>query len=196
PRQGAIVSNPAATLNPEQYPIATTQWIESTAANGGAITYVSIAYTQTFAPTPDPWYTAGKGTIGLGTLTKHGKREVQAVETDNFTLAIAVLEIRNELVTQFVQPVMEVMVLHTVIVLANGSNGSFGNGGDNFTFPGGFNGTLLNGTVVKGTANGTGGGNISSAVASGSAMGYNSSTGAAAGSGSGSGASPYALGVV
>ena len=81
PRQGAIVSNPAATLNPEQYPIATTQWIESTAANGGAITYVSIAYTQTFAPTPDPWYTAGKGTIGLGTLTKHGKREVQAVET-------------------------------------------------------------------------------------------------------------------
>ncbi|KAK1061117.1 hypothetical protein LTR74_011346 [Friedmanniomyces endolithicus] len=82
PRQGAIVSNPAATLNPEQYPIATTQWIESTAANGGAITYVSVVYTQTFAPTPEPWYTAGKGTIGLGTLTKHGKREVvQAVET-------------------------------------------------------------------------------------------------------------------
>ncbi|KAK0248822.1 hypothetical protein LTR91_002224 [Friedmanniomyces endolithicus] len=82
PRQGAIVSNPAATLNPEQYPIATTQWIESTAANGGAITYVSIVYTQTFAPTPVPWNTAGKGTIGLGTLTKNGKRDVvQAVET-------------------------------------------------------------------------------------------------------------------
>ncbi|KAK1089240.1 hypothetical protein LTR48_000797 [Friedmanniomyces endolithicus] len=196
PRQGAIVSNPAATLNPEQYPIATTQWIESTAANGGAITYVSVVYTQTFAPTPDPWYTAGKGTIGLGTLTMHGKREVvQAVETDNYnyTLAIAVLEIRNELVTLFVQPVTEVMVLHTVMVLANASNATVGNGAVNSTFPGGFNGTLWNGTLANGTANGTGGGNISSVAASGSAMAYNSSIVAGTGSGSSSGAGSFAL---
>ncbi|KAK1820643.1 hypothetical protein LTR12_004946 [Friedmanniomyces endolithicus] len=195
PRQGAIVSNPAATLNPEQYPIATTQWIESTAANGGAITYVSVVYTQTFAPTPDPWYTAGKGTIGLGTLTKHAKRDiVQAVETDNYnynyTYAIAVLEIRNELVTQYVQPVVEVMVLHTVMVLANASNATaFGNGGFNLTFPGGFNGTLWNGTLANGTANGTailsGLGNLSSPAASGSAMAFDYSTGSGSGPGSG-----------
>ncbi|KAK5711843.1 hypothetical protein LTR17_018211 [Elasticomyces elasticus] len=78
PRQGAAVANPVASLNPSQYPIATTQWLESTIL--GTTTYVSIAYTQTFAAVPDQLQTAGKGTIGLGTLTKH-KRDVEAVET-------------------------------------------------------------------------------------------------------------------
>ncbi|KAK1813837.1 hypothetical protein LTR12_011745 [Friedmanniomyces endolithicus] len=112
---------------------------------------------------------------------------MRAVLADNYTLAIAVLEIRSELVTEFVQPVTEVMVLHTVVVLANGSNGTFGNGGVNFMFPGGLNGTLWNGTSANGTANETGSGNTSSVAASGSAMAYNYSDGAGTGSGSGSG---------
>ncbi|KAK5731066.1 hypothetical protein LTR15_001004 [Elasticomyces elasticus] len=134
PRQGAAVANPVASLNPSQYPIATTQWLESTIA--GTTTYVSIAYTQTFAAVPDQLQTAGKGTIGLGTLTKH-KRDVEAVETG--TEQTFVLELHQEVVTQYVQPVMEILVLHTILVLPNSTNTTFGN----FTYPG-FNGTLFN----------------------------------------------------
>lgn len=72
------MSDPGATLNPEQYPVATTQWIES--AIGSSITYVEVMYTQTFASIPDQWQTAGTGTIGYGTLTKD-KRDIMPRQT-------------------------------------------------------------------------------------------------------------------
>jgi len=71
-RQNNVV-DPGAAINPLQYPSITTQWVESTI--GSSTTYVEIAYTQTFASVPDPWHTAGKGTIGYGTLTKKHKRD-------------------------------------------------------------------------------------------------------------------------
>lgn len=68
-------------LNPLQYPSITTQWVQSTVQNGnGAQTYVQVIYTQTFAAVPDQLPTAGPGTIGLGTLTKH-KRDIEARAT-------------------------------------------------------------------------------------------------------------------
>ncbi|KAK5687316.1 hypothetical protein LTS10_001454 [Elasticomyces elasticus] len=175
PRQGAAVANPAATLNPSQYPIATTQWLESTIL--GTTTYVSIAYTQTFAAVPDQLQTAGKGTIGLGTLTKH-KRDVEAVETG--TEQTLVLEIHQEVVTQYVQPVMEILVLHTILVLPNSTNTTFGN----FTYPG-FNGTLFN-ITTNSTSNTTALLNITSTLTSLSAANYDRSTGAAGSGGSSS----------
>ncbi|TKA79656.1 hypothetical protein B0A55_03437 [Friedmanniomyces simplex] len=190
PRQGAVVANPAASINPEQYPIATTQWIESTI--GDSTTYISVAYTQTFASVPDQWVTAGTGTIGYGTLTKNGKRDVPAVETDyTDTFAVVVLELRNELVTQYVQPVTEILILHTVTVLANASNATVsGAGGYNYTYPS-FNGTTFGG---NGTANGSmvnttvSGDTAALAAASAGAVAYNYSSGTGTGTrGSGSG---------
>ncbi|KAK5746629.1 hypothetical protein LTR17_000645 [Elasticomyces elasticus] len=174
PRQGAAVANPVASLNPSQYPIATTQWLESTIL--GTTTYVSIAYTQTFAAVPDQLQTAGKGTIGLGTLTKH-KRDVEAVETG--TEQTLVLELHQEVVTQYVQPVMEILVLHTILVLPNSTNTTSGN----FTYPG-FNGTLFN-ITTNSTSNINALPIITSTVTALIAAAYNSSTG------SGSGSGPY-----
>ncbi|KAK5698958.1 hypothetical protein LTR97_006607 [Elasticomyces elasticus] len=176
PRQGAAVANPVASLNPSQYPIATTQWLESTIL--GTTTYVSIAYTQTFAAVPDQLQTAGKGTIGLGTLTKH-KRDVEAVETGNIEQTL-VLELHQEVVTQYVQPVMEILVLHTILVLPNSTNNTFGN----FTYPG-FNGTLFN-ITTNSTGNTTALPIITSTVTALSAADYNRSTGSAESGGSSS----------
>ena len=63
-----------------QYPSITTQWVEST-LGGTTTTWVEVIYTQTFAKVPDQWYTAGAGTIGYGTLTSKGKRDLAARET-------------------------------------------------------------------------------------------------------------------
>lgn len=71
--------NAAASPEPSQAPIATTNWVETSLA-GGAVTYVPEAYTQLFSPVPDQWPSPGVGTIGYGTL-KQNKRDVEAVQT-------------------------------------------------------------------------------------------------------------------
>ncbi|KAK3113924.1 hypothetical protein LTR53_008291 [Teratosphaeriaceae sp. CCFEE 6253] len=167
PRQGAVVVDPAATINPQQYPIATTQWFQSTILS--STTYISVVYTQTFENVPDQLPTAAKGSIGYGTLTKHGKRQ-EPMETGY--AQVVVLEIHNEVVTQYVQPVTEVLILHTIAMMPNATEAG------NYTYPG-INGTYINGTSTNSTMNGTAYHTTSAAAPSG-ALGYDSSTGTGA----------------
>lgn len=94
-----------------------------------------------------------------------------------------VLEIRNEVVTQYVQPVTEVMILHTITIVSNATN---------ITSTSGINGTYRNITstitgFTNGTMNATALAN-SSIAASLSPLAYNYSTGmAGTGTSTGSG---------
>ncbi|KAK4554344.1 hypothetical protein LTR86_008552 [Recurvomyces mirabilis] len=147
-RQGAAVVAPAATQAAVQYPSITTQWIESTI--GSSATYVQVIYTQQFSAVPDQLPTAVPGAIGLGTLTKHGKRDMPIETGIAGRIRPIVIEVLEEVVTQWVQAVEEVMVLHTVFVLDNATlhgingNSTFGN----WTLG---NSTLGNGTYSNGT---------------------------------------------
>ncbi|OCK80409.1 hypothetical protein K432DRAFT_297765, partial [Lepidopterella palustris CBS 459.81] len=62
-----VVAGAAATLAPGQVSPITTQWVESVI--NGVATWIEIIYTQTFAAVPEQLATAGKGEIGMGTLT-------------------------------------------------------------------------------------------------------------------------------
>jgi len=81
-----------------------------------------------------------------------------------------VLQIQNVVITQYVQPVEEVLILHTVEILANMTY-NLGNGTFNSTYSG-YNGTLSSG---NGTANGTMSG-MANSTSNGTVTGGNSPT--------------------
>ncbi|KAK6441698.1 hypothetical protein LTR95_002060 [Oleoguttula sp. CCFEE 5521] len=79
-RQAAPVTNPQATPVAVQAPTVTTNWVRTEI--NGVVTYVQLAYTQTFAAVPDQWPSPGVGQIGLGTLkSKRGVAPATAEET-------------------------------------------------------------------------------------------------------------------
>ncbi|EXJ75045.1 uncharacterized protein A1O5_01741 [Cladophialophora psammophila CBS 110553] len=63
--QGVAAAAPTAI---NQISPITTYYINSEVAVG-VFTQVPVVYTQTFAPIPDQWTSAGPGTIGLGTIS-------------------------------------------------------------------------------------------------------------------------------
>ncbi|KAK5115854.1 hypothetical protein LTR85_009448 [Meristemomyces frigidus] len=141
-RQGGAADVAAtASAAAVQFPSITTQWVETTI--GAATTWVEVIYTQTFASVPDQWTTAGAGSIGYGTLKS--KRDIQARET-GYAQPV-VLAIQQEIVTHYIRPVTEVLIIETFTILPNMTyNGTHGS--SNMTY----NATLINGTFGNATA--------------------------------------------
>ncbi|KAM0722162.1 hypothetical protein Q7P37_001603 [Cladosporium fusiforme] len=109
--------NPDATQGGSQFPTVTTDWRPTKLPNG-QITYWEDAYTQTFAEVPGQLPSPGSGSIGMGTLTKHDKRAVEAQPTGSVATVIAqpvVMIIQSTIVVQPVQRVTEVQIIETVL---------------------------------------------------------------------------------
>lgn len=86
-RQATAINN-GATAAGDQYPSVTTQWL-NTVLHGGVTTWMPFVYIQTFAPTPDPLPGPIAGSIGLGTLSKNGKRDTAPEPTADADAGIA-----------------------------------------------------------------------------------------------------------
>ncbi|OQO14443.1 hypothetical protein B0A48_01320 [Cryoendolithus antarcticus] len=114
-RQAAPVTNPQATPVAVQAPTVTTNWVRTEI--NGVVTYVQLAYTQTFAAVPDQWPSPGVGQIGLGTLkSKRGIAPATAEETGLAGRPVEVV-MRDALVKQTlsVLEVVEVIETRTVV---------------------------------------------------------------------------------
>ncbi|KAK6431402.1 hypothetical protein LTR95_012435 [Oleoguttula sp. CCFEE 5521] len=98
-RQAAPVTNPQATPVAVQAPTVTTNWVRTEI--NGVVTYVQLAYTQTFAAVPDQWPSPGVGQIGLGTLKMFAQpvevvvREVLVKQTLSVLEMVEVVETRT-----------------------------------------------------------------------------------------------------
>ena len=63
-----VVQGATTTLDAEQYPTLTTNWVQ-TSLPGGGFTYVPLVYTQTFPSVYESFPSPASGDIGLGTIS-------------------------------------------------------------------------------------------------------------------------------
>ncbi|KAK5131988.1 hypothetical protein LTR08_000408 [Meristemomyces frigidus] len=132
-----LTASAAASYPPD----VTTAWLQTEIA--GVATWGEVIYTQTFASIPDQLPTAGVGAIGYGTLKK-SKRDLVARETGYAEPIVLVLQ--HVVVTQYIQPVTEVLVIETFTMLPNMTL--------NATYPSAGN-TTYNATSPNGIGNAT-----------------------------------------